>query len=210
MDRARIHEGIRRMRFTDVLGRSERSELSQMEASELLGISERTFRRWRDRHRDDGLPDLDDRRLVPSPRRAGRSCGPTGAGHLDVVRVSVPAEAAWWFDCVEFGQVEVADRLQRIGDGAVLQADRQSLQPGRMLSLQRGQFGDSVPPTLGATAVVDQSTGPDHRRTSSSTSGTAACLTFGIGQGPFTDRLARHGSTPKRDVTKPRSHRRGS
>jgi hypothetical protein len=30
MDRARIHEGIHRMRFTDVLGRSERSELSQM------------------------------------------------------------------------------------------------------------------------------------------------------------------------------------
>ena len=70
MDRARIHEGIRRMRFTDVLGRSERSELSQMEAAELLGISERTFRRWRDRHRDAGLPGLDDRRLTPSPRRA--------------------------------------------------------------------------------------------------------------------------------------------
>ena len=58
------------MRFTDVLGRSERSELSQMEAAELLGISERTFRRWRDRHRDAGLPGLDDRRLTPSPRRA--------------------------------------------------------------------------------------------------------------------------------------------
>ena len=70
MDRARIHEGIRRMRFTDVLGRSERSELSQMEAAELLGISERTFRRWRDRHRDAGLAGLDDRRLAPSFRRA--------------------------------------------------------------------------------------------------------------------------------------------
>ena len=70
MDRARIHEGIRRMRFTDVLDRSERSELSQLEAAELLGISERTFRRWRDRHRDAGLPGLDDRRLTPSPRRA--------------------------------------------------------------------------------------------------------------------------------------------
>jgi transposase len=70
MDRARIHEGIRRMRFTDVLGCSERLELSQMEAAELLGISERTFRRWRDRHRDDGLEGLDDRRLAPSPRRA--------------------------------------------------------------------------------------------------------------------------------------------
>jgi transposase len=70
MDLARIHEGIRRMRFTDVLGRTERSELSQLEAAELLGISERTFRRWRDRHREDGEAGLSDRRLQPSPRRA--------------------------------------------------------------------------------------------------------------------------------------------
>src|SRR5271165_4572181 len=70
MDRARIHEGIRRMRFTDVLGRSERSELSQMEAAELLGISERTFRRWRDRHREAGEVGLADGRLAPSLRRA--------------------------------------------------------------------------------------------------------------------------------------------
>jgi transposase len=70
MDRARIHEGIRRMRFSDVLGRMDRSELSQIEAAELLGISERTFRRWRDRHREEGPPGLSDRRLEPSPRRA--------------------------------------------------------------------------------------------------------------------------------------------
>jgi transposase len=70
MDRARIHEGIRRMRFSDVLDRTERSELSQIEAAELLGISERTFRRWRDRHREEGRSGLSDRRLEPSPRRA--------------------------------------------------------------------------------------------------------------------------------------------
>jgi transposase len=58
------------MRFEDVLGRSQRSELSQMEAAELLGISERTFRRWRDRHREAGPSGLDDRRLTPSLRRA--------------------------------------------------------------------------------------------------------------------------------------------
>ncbi len=58
------------MRFTDVLGRAERSELSQMEAAELLGISERTFRRWRDRHREHGQEGLSDRRLGPSLRRA--------------------------------------------------------------------------------------------------------------------------------------------
>jgi hypothetical protein len=36
----------------------------------LLGISERTFRRWRDRHRDSGPAGLDDRRQAPSIRRA--------------------------------------------------------------------------------------------------------------------------------------------
>ncbi len=41
-----------------------------MEAAELLGISERTFRRWRDRHREEGVAGLSDRRLQPSPRRA--------------------------------------------------------------------------------------------------------------------------------------------
>jgi hypothetical protein len=70
MDRARIHEGIRRMRFEDVLGRSDRSELSQIEAAELLGVSERTFRRWGDRHREMRLEGLSDRRLAPSLRRA--------------------------------------------------------------------------------------------------------------------------------------------
>lgn len=73
MERARIHEGVRRMRFGDVLGRTQRSELSQMEAAELLGISERTFRRWRDRYREDGAAGLSDRRLRPSLRRAPRA-----------------------------------------------------------------------------------------------------------------------------------------
>jgi len=41
-----------------------------MEAAELLGISERTFRRWRDRHHDIGVFGLADRRLAPSLRRA--------------------------------------------------------------------------------------------------------------------------------------------
>ncbi len=67
MDRARIHEGIRRMRFTDILGRSERSELSQMEAEELLGMSER--HRWCDRPAMQGLP-VRTTALMPSLRRA--------------------------------------------------------------------------------------------------------------------------------------------
>ena len=70
MERARINEGVRRMRFDDLLARQSRGEISQIEAAEMLGISERTFRRWRDRVHEDGPTGLDDRRLGPSRRRA--------------------------------------------------------------------------------------------------------------------------------------------
>jgi transposase len=71
MDRARIHEGIRRMRFEALLERQEEGALSQVEAAEMLGMSERSFRRWRDRLRDEGEAGLADRRLgKPSSRRA--------------------------------------------------------------------------------------------------------------------------------------------
>lgn len=70
MEQARINEGVRRMRFDDLLARQSRGEISQIEAAEILGISERTFRRWRDRVCDEGPAGLDDRRLGPSVRRA--------------------------------------------------------------------------------------------------------------------------------------------
>jgi transposase len=70
MDQARINEGVRRMRFEDLLGRHERGELGQEAAAEMLGISDRTFRRWRDRLADEGWVGLCDRRLAPSKRRA--------------------------------------------------------------------------------------------------------------------------------------------
>src|SRR5258708_27900665 len=71
MDRARIHEGIGQMRFEALLDRQEMGALSQAEAAELLGMSERSFRRWRDRLRDEGPTGLADRRLgKPSSRRA--------------------------------------------------------------------------------------------------------------------------------------------
>jgi len=47
MDRVRIDKGIRRMRLEALLDRQERGELSQHEVAEVLGISERSFRRWR-------------------------------------------------------------------------------------------------------------------------------------------------------------------
>ena len=71
MNRAALHEGLRRMRFESLLGRQKSGEITQLEAAEMLGINERTFRRWRDRFDEDGAPGLADRRLgQPSPKRA--------------------------------------------------------------------------------------------------------------------------------------------
>ena len=71
MGRAEVLQGVREMRFEALLDRHERGELNQEEAAEMLGISERTFRRWRDRLRDEGPGGLIDRRIgKPSSRRA--------------------------------------------------------------------------------------------------------------------------------------------
>jgi transposase len=73
MDTASIHEGVRRMRFSSLLDRQERGEITQEEAAELLGVAVRTFQRWADRYQDEGEAGLSDRRLGrPSPKRAPR------------------------------------------------------------------------------------------------------------------------------------------
>jgi len=57
-------------KFRDVLSRWESGGLSMLEAGELLGLSERQFRRYRDRYEEEGLDGLRDRRLgKPSPKR---------------------------------------------------------------------------------------------------------------------------------------------
>lgn len=59
-------QGVRLVKFRSVLDRYESSELNQSEAAELLGISERTFRRWCHRFEDEGEAGLLDRRLGKS------------------------------------------------------------------------------------------------------------------------------------------------
>jgi transposase len=63
MRRTEILQGVRLMKFRDVFGRCERRELSRLEAAELLGVSERTFRRWCRRFEAAGEAGLHDRRL---------------------------------------------------------------------------------------------------------------------------------------------------
>jgi transposase len=71
MNRAALHEGLRRMRFSSILDRHTGGQITQAEAAEMLGIGERTFRRWRDRFEEEGEAGLADRRLGrPSQKRA--------------------------------------------------------------------------------------------------------------------------------------------
>jgi transposase len=59
------------MRFEELLERWETGVLSHGEAAAALGVSERTFRRWRGRYTEEGALGLVDRRVgKPSPRRA--------------------------------------------------------------------------------------------------------------------------------------------
>lgn len=70
MNRATWLQDRRMQKFRDVLSRWESGQLSMMEAGELLGMSERQFRRYRDRYEEEGLEGLRDRRLgKPSPKR---------------------------------------------------------------------------------------------------------------------------------------------
>ena len=57
-------------KFRGVLDRWERRELSQLEAAELLGCSERQFRRYRDRFADEGEAGLGDKRLGKASGKA--------------------------------------------------------------------------------------------------------------------------------------------
>ena len=63
MNRTTWLQDRRMQKFRDVLSRWEGGELSMMEAGELLGMSERQFRRYRERYEDAGPEGLVDRRL---------------------------------------------------------------------------------------------------------------------------------------------------
>ena len=69
MRRTEVLQGLRRMKFEEIYGRWRQRRLSQAEAAEILGMSERTFRRWRERYDEQGLEGLLDRRLGKASAR---------------------------------------------------------------------------------------------------------------------------------------------
>ena len=63
MRRTEVLQGLRVMKFEELNVRVKRRSLTQGEAAEILGVSERTFRRWCDREEEEGAAGLYDKRL---------------------------------------------------------------------------------------------------------------------------------------------------
>ena len=63
MTRTQVLQEIRRMRFEEAYTGWQSRRLTQEEAARLLGVCERTFRRYVDRYEDEGLDGLADKRL---------------------------------------------------------------------------------------------------------------------------------------------------
>lgn len=71
MRRTEMLQEIRKMRFGEVYSRCRSRRLTQGEAAEILGLSERTFRRYKARYEEEGEAGLEDKRLTQaSCRRA--------------------------------------------------------------------------------------------------------------------------------------------
>ena len=78
MGTASIHEGVRRMRFSSLLDRQERGEITQEEAAEMLGVHVRTFQRWAARYEDKGEAGLADPDLEASETTIAALLGTLG------------------------------------------------------------------------------------------------------------------------------------
>jgi transposase len=71
MERAKVLQEIRNMRFEELYERQQAGRLSQEQAAEILNVDVRTVRRWMRRYEDDGVDGLIDKRIGQvSPRRA--------------------------------------------------------------------------------------------------------------------------------------------
>jgi len=71
MRRTEMLQEIRRMRFKELYDEWDKRRLTQEEAARILGVNDRTFRRYINRYEDKGVEGLSDRRLTQaSIRRA--------------------------------------------------------------------------------------------------------------------------------------------
>ena len=73
MRRTEMLQEIRKMRFEEVYGGWSESRLTQEEAARILGVCDRTFRRYIDRYEQGGMEGLSDRKTTGSGLKCGRA-----------------------------------------------------------------------------------------------------------------------------------------
>ena len=69
MRRTELLQEVRQMRFEEAYGGWKRSKLTQEEAARILGVCDRTFRRYIERYDDGGLEALLDKRITQASHR---------------------------------------------------------------------------------------------------------------------------------------------
>jgi transposase len=79
-------QGVRMLKFLDVFGRWEAAALTQLEAAELLGVGERSFRRWCRRYEEEGGTGLFDHRIGKASGRRVPVDRIEEVGHLSRTR----------------------------------------------------------------------------------------------------------------------------
>ena len=72
---------------------------------------------------------------------------------------SVSSEAAWRYDRLKLGEIQIADRLQCFGKRTVPQVFRQSIQPCGIFDLCFDETDDVAGPVLGAAAMIGREIG---------------------------------------------------
>ena len=70
MTRATVRQEVRPMRVEERSERQQQRALTRADAAEILGVADRTCRRWRDRYEADGAEGLQDRRIGQASARA--------------------------------------------------------------------------------------------------------------------------------------------
>src|SRR5215217_6577759 len=93
MRRTEQRQGVRMLKLRDVLTRWEAGSLSQLEAAEIVGMSERSVRRWTRRFEEEGEDGLLDRRLGRRSGRAARSGALRGLHRQAIPRA--PGAGPW-------------------------------------------------------------------------------------------------------------------
>ncbi len=79
------------MRFEEAYWGWQARRLTQQEAGRLLGVGERTFRRYVDRYEEEGMEGLRDKRLTQRSARQAGSAGPGRGGNSDTPTDRLPS-----------------------------------------------------------------------------------------------------------------------